>query len=81
MSNETMLIPIGSKWQHTNGNIYFVCGLANLDTKSEKYPVTVIYTNIATKSLWARPASDWRRSFTLISNDDQETDGGGETYV
>lgn len=81
MSNETMLIPIGSKWRHRNGNVYFVCGLANLDSKSEKYPVTVIYTNIATKSLWARAASDWHRSFTLVSNHDQETNNDGETDV
>jgi hypothetical protein len=81
MSNETLLIPIGSKWRHKNGDIYFVCGLANLDATSEKYPVTVIYTNIKTKSLYTRLASGWHKSFTLIPNEEIETNSDGGDYV
>ena len=40
-----MLVPsLGSKWQHTNGNIYKVTCITNEHSENqEKYPTTVVY--------------------------------------
>jgi len=60
----------GSRWQHTNGNQYRVMTLANeLTQRPDQYPVTVVYQNIYTQSVWSRPLSDWHRSMTEVEDD------------
>lgn len=53
-------------WKHTNGNKYKVLVLTNQKSeRHEQYPITVVYQNYETKSLWSRPLSDWHRSMTF----------------
>lgn len=55
---------VGSKWTHTNGNLYEVIAIANKDTEyPDKYPITVVYKGENGK-IWSRPLSDWSRSMT-----------------
>lgn len=56
---------VGSRWQHTNGNFYTVVLLANKHD-NPRYPRTVVYAG-DNGEVWARPASDWHRSMTLVS--------------
>ena len=56
----------GSLWKHKNGNKYEVITIANSETKTDRYPVTVIYKNIYNGSIWSRSLSDWHRSMTLL---------------
>ena len=43
-----------SYWKHHNGNTYQIIMLANEGTKDEeRYPVTVIYQNIFSASVWS----------------------------
>jgi hypothetical protein len=59
---------VGSKWTHTNGNIYEVFTITNKDTEyPDKYPVTIVYTGENGK-IWSRPLSDWRRSMTEMKD-------------
>lgn len=51
-----------TRWQHRNGNIYVVLLIANLFDEP-RYPKTVVYQNENNGTVWARPASDWHRSF------------------
>lgn len=57
-----------SLWQHRNGQIYSVFAIANKDSTNPKYPVTVVYVNVHTRTIWTRPLSDWHRSMTLLRN-------------
>lgn len=60
----------GSLWKHTNGNIYRVSYVSNVDTtRPEQYPVTVVYGNVNNGSIWSRPLSDWYRSMTEVKED------------
>ena len=55
----------GSLWEHYNGNRYVVVAIANqLDT--EKYPKTVVHQNVENDTIWARPLSDWHRSYHRV---------------
>lgn len=57
---------VGSRWQHRNGNFYTVLRIAN-EPDEERYPKTVVYQG-DNKRVWARRASDWHRSMTLVSD-------------
>ena len=60
---------IGSVWRHDNGTEYVVVMFTNTLTKNpEKYPVTVVYANSLTQTMWSRPLNDWHRSMTPIDN-------------
>lgn len=62
----TTVVP-DSLWRHRNGVLYVVVDIANAKTeKPDEYPVTVVYRNAKTGSLWARKLSDWHRSFSLV---------------
>mgnify|MGYP000037034177 CR=1 FL=1 len=54
-----------SRWAHRNGIVYKVVALTNLPN-DERYPLTVVYQNEQTGSLWSRRADDWHRSFTAL---------------
>lgn len=69
------MIKIGQKYRHNNGNIYTVILLANVNSENPKYPLTVVYKNVNNGTVWSRPASDWDRSFTLISDIILDKDG------
>lgn len=57
----------GSKWQHTNGNLYKVLHIANkYTTRSEEYPVTIVYKG-ANGRIWSRPFSRWHKSMTEVN--------------
>jgi hypothetical protein len=58
----------GSIWQHTNGRLYEVIGLSNVNTLRAEHPIDVIYRthalhNIPRAHCWTRRLSDWTRSF------------------
>ena len=56
---------VNSKWRHHSGRVYRVMMIANIETqRPEQYPVTVVYVNVQTGSVWSRPANQWKRSFT-----------------
>lgn len=57
---------IGSLWQHRNGNKYEVIMLTNLESSKETYPITVVYKNSNTGTIWSRKLSDWHKSMTKI---------------
>ena len=57
---------VGSLWHHKNGNKYEVITIANSETKTDRYPVTVVYKNIDNGTIWSRPLSDWHRSMTPL---------------
>ena len=59
----------GQIWRHRNNNRYVVVCLANTSIpETPKHPYMVIYKNIDTNTLWARPLYDWHRSFTYEQN-------------
>lgn len=57
----------GQQWQHRNENIYRILLLTNEHSKQARYPVTVVYQNVANLTVWSRPLDDWHRSFKLLS--------------
>lgn len=60
---------IGTKWTHSNGAVYTVESITNIDsTNQARYPTTVVYRGTNDK-LWSRPLSDWHRSMTWKSDD------------
>lgn len=58
-------VRVNSKWVHTNGNEYEVITIANSETMTDRYPVTVIYRNVDNGTIWSRSLNDWHRSMTL----------------
>jgi hypothetical protein len=52
----------GQIWRHHSGRLYRVAALANVNSTKPAFPVMVIYTGPG-DHLWARPLSDWHRSF------------------
>lgn len=51
---------VGSIWCHTNGGRYTVRAMANTEPgKEDKFPLTVVYKNLATGLTYARRMSDW----------------------
>jgi nitrate reductase beta subunit len=58
-----------SVWRHRNGIEYRVLFFTNVvhDPKP-KYPLTVVYENVNTKTRWSRNAKDWHRSMTKVSS-------------
>lgn len=60
---------VNSVWQHKNGDLYVVTGVANTHAtpeKAEEYPLTVVYRKLLSVNLWARPFARWHGSFTRI---------------
>ena len=58
-----------SFWQHKNGNIYVVIGLANEHSRNlEKYPVTVIYENPHSGTIWTKPLDNFLEKMTPCAN-------------
>lgn len=58
----------GSIWTHKNGIDYQVMFIANGHNKAtDTKPPMVIYKTIANGNIWARPLTDWDRSFTYKS--------------
>lgn len=57
---------VGSVWTHDKtGNNYCVVMLTNIGTtQPDRYPVTVVYQNVLSDTLWSRPLTDWHRSMT-----------------
>ena len=53
---------VGSKWIHSLGEKYEVITMANKETTTDRYPVTVIYKNMSNGIIWSRSLSDWHRS-------------------
>jgi len=53
-------------WMHSNGILYRVIMLTNMQSKKEKYPPTVVYETISNGNVWSRPLSDWHRSMTFV---------------
>lgn len=58
----------GEIWAHTNGNIYLVFGLANVNATNEAYVEHVVYCG-SDGSLWTRPLHDWHRSMSLLTGE------------
>lgn len=57
---------LGTRWVHTNGNVYTVFLITNLKSdRPEKFPVTVVYEG-QNGNVWSRPLSQWHRSFTQV---------------
>lgn len=52
-------------WKHHSGRMYRVLMVTNTTHPSEKFPPTVVYTNVINGTMWSRPLSDWHRSFVL----------------
>ena len=50
-------------WVHRNGNVYEVLHIANHASDRPEYPKLVVYQG-DNGNVWARPLSDWHRSFT-----------------
>jgi len=56
----------GSKWRHTNGNLYEVLHIANLhadDTRRHEYPIIVVYQGEDGR-IWAKPLEGFLASRT-----------------
>jgi hypothetical protein len=60
---------VGSVWRHRNGQTYQVAWITNIGSVKPEYPETVVYVNTAHDTWWARPVSDWCRSFTRVDSD------------
>lgn len=58
---------VGEVWQHYSGRCYLVLHIANTQNNNPNYPVTVVYQNIESKSVWTRPLSDWHRSMKYVA--------------
>lgn len=55
---------LGSVWIHTNGTVYTVLNVANINaTDIVRYPVLIVYAD-QRGQVWARPMADWHRSMT-----------------
>lgn len=66
-SGLSALPPVGTVWQHRNGNEYMVFAILNKDSeRQDEYPTTVGYVGKNGK-IWSRPASRWHKSMTLIA--------------
>lgn len=67
---ENYITPIvGSKWMHTKGDIYKVCGIANTETdyaKRNEYPVSISYYNVATNKVYQKYLNKWHSSMTPV---------------
>lgn len=62
-----------SEWRHTNGNLYMVDLVANFNEgddveRREKYPPTVVYSNVHNGNIYARRLDDWHRSMTKVAD-------------
>ncbi|SUA63244.1 Uncharacterised protein [Oligella urethralis] len=59
---------VGELYRHIErGSAYRIICIANLYSLNPKFPITVIYENIATGSVWARPFnSEWAERYQLI---------------
>ena len=62
--NKELLLKIGSKWNHRNGNTYTITAFTNLPD-GKKYPLTVVYQGY-NGCMWSRLWSDWHRSMTPV---------------
>lgn len=62
------LPPILSVWKHRNGINYVVISITNNGSTNENYPLTIVYENAVTGSLWSRPFSTWHNSFTRLDD-------------
>ncbi len=60
-------IEAGTRWTHRNGNVYTVLFLTNKAAPSERYPLTVVYHG-ENGNVWSRPADDWYRSMTKVTD-------------
>ncbi len=59
-------VTVGSRWTHTNGNVYSVYDLTNTQSdRPDKYPVLVSYCG-SNGNTWSRKLSDWHRSMTPV---------------
>ncbi len=59
-------LPAGSRWEHTNGNVYRVIMVTNrYSTDYHRYPPMVVYQG-SNGHIWSRQAADWDRSMTKI---------------
>lgn len=67
MDDQIEVPEIGSKWDHdSSGAVYCVIAIANREsTRPDDYPITVVYQNTHTDSVWSRPLADWHRSMSL----------------
>lgn len=64
----------GSRWKHANGIIYRILLVANLYSQKPEFPITLVYENMSTGSVWARPyTSRWHERYTELT--DEEIDG------
>lgn len=62
--------PVGSHWQHRNGNRYEVLLHANVQAeRQDKYPHTVVYRNIHNGAVYCRELRDWHRSMRRLDCD------------
>lgn len=55
----------GSIWRHYNGIPYKVLFLANTEHAVHDHPIIVVYEGL-NGNKWARPLSDWQRSFICL---------------
>lgn len=63
---ETVSRPgLGSRWRHTNGNMYTVTGYSNDTAPSDKYPLTIHYMGDNGNN-WSRQLSRWHGSMTFV---------------
>lgn len=61
----------GSKWKHRNGTEYTVVFLTNELSVRTEYPVTIVYKNTHTGTMWSRPLDDWYRSMTPVEQEQE----------
>lgn len=55
--------PVGSRWGHSNGDMYTVIGYADMFSRNHQHrPPRVIYQAASNGRVWSRELSDWHRA-------------------
>lgn len=67
LDDRTTWPPIGSVWEHTNGNVYAVIDFTNTQPeRQDKYPTRISYQNVANGEKYSRNLVDWDRSMIYV---------------
>ena len=67
-SVEVLKQSLGKVFLHTkSGDVYLLITITNENsTDTEKFPVTAVYMNCATRQTWSRPLAEFAEKFKLI---------------
>lgn len=52
-------ISVGDRWEHFNGRVYEVIGIANEHSTNLNYPITVVYRSEKSGRLWCKDLNNF----------------------